>query len=84
MLEHYHTGLTMPFSFEFQKGEILGNGDILLCSEINEENTVGSYDVVLALFDSNKDFKLKKIKQLFVDYQSMATCSDKICLTNQV
>ena len=51
-LEEDVTGLTIATSFEFKKGKILSNRDIVLFSEIRSWN-VDSHDVVLAIFDLN-------------------------------
>ncbi len=61
----------------------LSNGDLLLSGRIKDVDE-NCHDVVLAVFDLNKDFKLKKIKQFCVNYQPMAMSSDRICLTYQI
>ena len=72
-------GLEVSFYFHVINGKILSNGDLLLCGKI-EDIDDSFQDLVLAIFDTKKD-KLKKIKQLFVDYVSMDKSSNKICLT---
>ena len=62
-LEELERSYFFALSFLIKHGKILSNGDLFLCGEmVRDINSYNCHDVVLAVFDLNKDFKLKKIK----------------------